>query len=782
MSTTRTAEDPEYYNHPYLESDVIEQRTYQIELADRSLDESSIVALPTGLGKTIVSLVAGVRRLNDVGGKIVFLAPTKPLVEQQAEFYRDVMTLPDHEIKLLTGDTKPEQREEEWAGATSVVLATPQVVQNDLIAGRISFEDVSHITFDECHRATGEYAYTYIAEKYWKEAKNPLVLGLSASPGTKKEDILSVAQNLGVTNIEVMTEDDPMVEPYTHETVVNPVFVSLDDELEQMLDLLYDVFTDNLAYCKKTGVINSRRKNIPFHELQKGMNAARKQKEWKALSVLSECIKLQKCIESLETQGVESFLSKVENYEADARDDDASKAVQRLVTRSEFKEAVELARNYDRLHPKMLELIVALKDALIDGGQALVFTENRANAFSLVEKLNSYGPVEAHRFVGQNNDDGKGMSQSDQQRVLQEFRDGTWNVLVATSVAEEGLDIPQVSQVVFYEPVSSGIRSIQRRGRTGRAAAGEVTVLIAKGTRDEGYWHASQNRESQMESDLSSLSSLTDDLNAELQSSQSTLSAYSDPKADAGDDDGEMPSLDEVSAGDAEDTETPEFDTESDAVQIIADTREGNSSVIRRLDLSDGIDVDMMQLSVGDYILSERVAVERKSAQDFADTLVEGRRSMFEQLGALVNNYARPVLILEGTQEELYNARNIHPNAIRGALQSLAVDYGVSVLWARDEEETAHHLSNIAIREQTERDRTVQVHGKKTGSSTAEEQEFIVSAIADVGVVTAQALLDGLGSVRAVFTADAETLQTVDGVGAVTADRIVDISTVEYEP
>jgi Fanconi anemia group M protein len=289
-----------------------------------------------------------------------------------------------------------------------------------------------------------------------------------------------------------------------------------------------------------------------------------------------------------------------------------------------------------------------------------------------------------------------------------------------------------------------------------------------------------------MESDLSSLSSLTDDLNAELQSSQSTLSAYTTL---AGEDstDEEIPAFDDVAEGDEADVgesedEKPSFEADTGVVRIVADTREGNSSVIRRLDLTDGLDVEMVQLSVGDYILSDRVAVERKSAQDFADTLVEGRRSMFEQLGALVNNYERPVLVLEGTQDELYDARNIHPNAIRGALQSLAVDYGVSVLWARDEEETAHHLSNIAIREQTDRDRTVQVHGKKGGSSTSDQQEYIISAIADVGLVTAQALLAGLGSVRAVFTADEAELQTVDGVGAVTAERIVAISTIEYNP
>ena len=103
------------------------------------------------------------------------------------------------------------------------------------------------------------------------------------------------------------------------------------------------------------------------------------------------------------------------------------------------------------------------------------------------------------RFVGQSSRDGsEGLTAKQQVERLDEFREGSANVLVATSVGEEGLDIPSADLVIFYEPVTSEIRTIQRRGRTGRHREGEVVVLIAEETRDEGAWAAAERREEYM--------------------------------------------------------------------------------------------------------------------------------------------------------------------------------------------------------------------------------------------------------------------------------------------
>jgi Fanconi anemia group M protein len=239
-------------------------------------------------------------------------------------------------------------------------------------------------------------------------------------------------------------------------------------------------------------------------------------------------------------------------------------------------------------------------------------------------------------------------------------------------------------------------------------------------------------------------------------------------------------SLGEFNASeDADETES-DADKESDdnAVEVIADQRETKSKVVRELDSSEGMGVELETLEVGDYVLSDRVAVERKSVQDFIDTITGGR-SLFDQMGDLSSSYARPLLVLEGERESLY-ATGVHPNAVRGALASVVVDYGVPVLFTADQEETAETLGVVARREQEERDREARVHGEKSSATLKEQQEYVVSSIADVGPVTARALLEEFGSVEEVMTATAEELQEAEGVGEKTATRIREVVGSEY--
>jgi ERCC4-type nuclease len=177
-------------------------------------------------------------------------------------------------------------------------------------------------------------------------------------------------------------------------------------------------------------------------------------------------------------------------------------------------------------------------------------------------------------------------------------------------------------------------------------------------------------------------------------------------------------------------------------------------------------------------VLSDRVVVERKTVEDFLDTLTGGDRSLFEQLGDAVRNYSRPLVVVEG--EDLYGQRNVHPKAIHGALASLAVDFGASVMQTAGEEETADLLEVIATREQQREDREVSVHGEKQSKTLSEQQEYVVASIAEVGPVTARALLSELGSVEAVMNADQETLEDVEGVGPVTAKRIREVVSSSY--
>ena len=844
-----TDEEPGYVDHPLLTSNFIERRLYQIKLAGTAAEDHTLVCLPTGLGKTTVSLLVTARRLDEVGGKSLFLAPTKPLVQQHADFYRDALETPndgeqgsssgrnsgssDSDVVVFTGEVRPDDRAELWEDAR-VVIATPQVVENDLVGNRVSLADVTHCTFDECHRATGDYAYNYIAERYHQDAEDPLVTGMSASPGGDEEEILAVCENLGVREVEVMTGDDADVDEYTHETDVDWKTIELPDTIEGIRDALNEVVEDRLETLKELGVTRKSSADLSETDLKK-MRAELQQlidndqsEGYQGMSAHAEIRKLRTAVTYVETQSVEALRRYFERQRQAARSSGASKASQRLVSEPKVREAMRKAEEYDDLHPKFSQARVLIAETLgiDDGERVIVFTESRDTAEVLTEFLGDHFDV--RRFVGQGDKDGSdGMTQKEQQKTLDDFRAGQFEVLVSTSVAEEGLDVPEVDLVMFYEPVPTAIRSIQRKGRTGRQAEGKVVVLMAADTRDEAYFWIARRRESAMEDELRKLKGIADELEEELDDSQQQLADFAGPAGggtaasdgaagDGGGTDGNaesgpQPGLrdfagesdddsgdeaaadgdsgDEAAAdGDSGDEAAVDDDSEAtvatangdeEALEIVVDQRELDSNIARDLSKRDGVETRLETLAVGDYVLSDRVAVERKTVSDLLSTLTGGdERSVFEQVGDLTRHYSRGVLVLEG--DDLYGERNVHPNAIRGALSSLAVDFGVSVLRTEDEGDTADLLEVIAGREQQADDREVSVHGEKQSKTLAEQQEYVVSSIADVGPVTARSLLEEFATVEAVMTAREDDLTEADGVGEVTAERIREVVGSEY--
>jgi Fanconi anemia group M protein len=891
-----------YVDHDLLAPEFIERRRYQLELAATARDDHTLVCLPTGLGKTTVSLLVTADRLQSVGGTSLFLAPTKPLVDQHAAFYREALEIPDEEIVVFTGEVRPDDRADLWDDAR-IVVATPQVVENDLIGNRISLSSVTHLTFDECHRATGSYSYVYIAERYHADAADPLVTGMSASPGGDAEAILTVCQNLGIAEVAVMTEDDADVAEYTYDTDVEWETIELPEEVLAIRDSLNEVISERLERLKSLGVTSTTQPDLSQKELNRMRGKLQRLIDndqsdgYKGMSVHAEVMKLRRAVELVETQSVEALRRYFERQRDAARSSGASKASQRLVADQRVRTAMERAESFDGLHPKFrrTRMLLAKTLGIRGGDRVIVFTESRDTAEALTDFLAEGFAV--RRFVGQGDRDGSdGMTQAEQKETLEAFRDGEFEVLVSTSVAEEGLDVPEVDLVLFFEPVPTAIRSIQRKGRTGRQTEGRVVVLMAEDTRDEAYFWISRRREREMEDELRSLKGMADEIESELR--QEELDAYEDADEGAGHarsedeaedggggatatatelagDDGEgttpaatagataadgagtggrdstgdtadppegrdpdgtgvdgpadsaagdgSSTLADFAAG-SDDAADPTADagsaTEGDAgtgteteagsgsgtdgtddgahgeagsddeagivatpddgeaIEVVIDQRELNATIARELSKREGFETRLETLAVGDYVCSDRVAVERKSVADFLDTLTGGDRSLFEQVGDLSRNYARPVVIIEG--EGLYERRNVAPAAIRGAVASLVVDFGVSVLRTTDEGDTTELLATLARREQEERDRTVSVHSEKSGRTLAEQQEYVVSAIADVGPVTARSLLEAFGTVEAVMTARRDDLTEVSGVGEVTADRMREVIGSEY--
>jgi len=367
-----------------------------------------------------------------------------------------------------------------------------------------------------------------------------------------------------------------------------------------------------------------------------------------------------------------------------------------------------------------------------------VFTQYRDTLEMIHQKLEKEG-IKSAKFFGQASKDGeKGLTQKQQKAIIKSFRMGEYDVLLSTSVAEEGIDIPAVDLVVLYEPVPSEVRMIQRRGRTGRKRTGRVKVLITEGTRDEGYYWSSIRKENRMKNQLIDPEVL-DELNAsakERMENQSKVKVLDKPKV------------------------------ENNFPVVYADTREGNSKVIRHLTEME-LDVKVKAMAVADYQVSDEVAIERKTTKDFVDSIVDKR--LFKQAKDLAEEFKHPVLILEG--DDLYTGM-INPNAIRGTMASIAVDFGISIIPTRNAQDTAAMIKRFAVREQKGERAPIQVRTDKKPLSLLEQQLFIVESLPNIGPVNAKNLLKHFGSVAGIVNASESELQEVEGIGEKTAKDI----------
>jgi Fanconi anemia group M protein len=353
----------------------------------------------------------------------------------------------------------------------------------------------------------GNYAYRFIASRYIEQADDPLILGMTASPGGTVEKINEVSESLFIDNIEIRTESDPDVYPYTHEKNVEMLKFTLPPEMETIRQHLKQSAAERLRKLIKMKVVFSEW--VSTSELIKIQNKVATDRNYRAMSLVAEVIKLRHAIGLIETQGVVPTRKYFARLHKQAQSKKGSKAARNLVSDDHIKAAAELLNRLDEIHPKLeaLKGVVQQQLALKPDSRVIVFTNYRDTAEIVRNTLNTLRDVRAEKFVGQAKKDGlKGLSQKEQVKLVLDFVNGTYNVLVATSVAEEGLDIPATDMVVFYEPVPSEIRSIQREGRTGRRRAGRVVVLITKGTRDEAYSSSSSRKKRKMSAEMKRLS------------------------------------------------------------------------------------------------------------------------------------------------------------------------------------------------------------------------------------------------------------------------------------
>ncbi|VVC00433.1 3'-flap repair endonuclease Xpf [uncultured archaeon] len=760
----------QYISHPFIKPETVESKLYQEVLAARVLEKgNSLVVAPTALGKTVVAVLVAADVIKN-GGKVLFLAPTKPLAVQHEKSMKKFLNVPEEEIITMTGAVSPGKRRKIFETA-KLISATPQSIQNDLVSGEISLKDFGLVVFDEAHRAIGDYSYVFIAEQYMKQAPNPLILALTASPGGEEEKIQSVCRNLFIKNVEIKTHEDEDVKDYVNKINVEWVKVDLPPKFLEVKVLLERFQKEQIDAVKKMGLgIGKRyfsRKDMLILQAKVRSelisNGSRSPHLYAAASKIAALLKVAHALTLLETQGIEPLVEYFDKmlYEAEKK---SSKAVVTVMASDNILRAKKLVGELaeeKQVHPKLEALKRILVDQFIKKPESkvIVFNHYRANILSIADYLDGIDLIRAKRFVGQaTKGEDKGLSQKEQVEIIAELRDGTHNCLIASSVAEEGLDIPEVDLVVFYEPVPSEIRTIQRRGRTGRKGEGKVIILMARNTRDEAFYYAGRAKERKMHATLKQLQ----EPNAIPEKSAEWHHA---PQGENGKRLDQQMTLDSF------------VQQNADKVIIYADTREQASGVILRLKDTDAV-IRVKQLEVGDFVLSDDVVVERKTVEDFLSSVVDGR--LFSQLTMMSSNYSAPLIILEGNPQELFTLRNIHENAIRGILSSIALNYKIPILYASSEEETAKYLYTIAKREQLGSEKEIRLRVGRKGLTTAEQQQFVVEGFPLVGPSLAKALLKKFSNIRGIVNASIKELQEVEKMGPIKAKKLHEVLNANY--
>ena len=491
-----------YVEHPLIKKETLESRLYQEAILGKAVKDNLLCVLPTGLGKTPIAIVLSVFRLEKCpDSKVLILAPTKPLIEQHFESFKKTIEMPENDFTIVTGMVKPSDRKEYYE-QSKIIFATPQTIKNDLESGRIELSDFSLVVFDEAHHSVGDYAYPYIAKVYLENARNPRILGLTASPGGTKEKINEIMKNLGIENVEIRTEEDFDVEPWMKKKEVEWVHVELPQTFSNIRESLRKAYEKRLNNLRKIGFskpvrVVTKRDLLDLQKQLISSSSGGYRKFW-GVSLVSQAIKIEHALSLIETQGIGSL----EKYFRKIRSEKAKSSMS-LAKDSGIKKAMLLTIELNEKgfrHPKISKLCTIVSEQLRQKSDSkiIIFANYRDMVKEIVKVLSSVENAKPVEFMGQR----EGLTQKEQKKRIEDFKSGEYNILVTTSVGEEGIDIPEMGLAVFYEPVPSEIRSIQRRGRVGRTKMGRIIILIAKRTRDEAYYWTAHKKEKLMKKTL----------------------------------------------------------------------------------------------------------------------------------------------------------------------------------------------------------------------------------------------------------------------------------------
>lgn len=512
-------------------------REYQQKIVKRALFENVLCALPTGLGKTFVAstVMLNFYRWTRTA-KVLFMAPTRPLVSQQLEACLGITGLPRSDSSILIGGAlTPAQRAVEW-DTKRVFFATPQTVDNDLKRGILDPKTVACLVIDEAHRATGNQAYVEVVRYLNRFNASFRVLALTATPSTTLEGVQAVISNLNISRVEIRTEDSPDIKPYVHAKHIERVVCALSEDQDSVLAPLCEalqpivdqLYAAKVLFMPSASSVNQFLAVNAIKTLMRGNNGPPSGAQFKYLAMLKVLASMGHALALLKFHGITPFYQYLEAWESELGPKPGKYAAQ-LVNTPGYRACVArcqeliyggrvgnggalVVRRGFMCHPKLVELVRVMQEFFSSGAGAgagaggsrgaedskvIIFSAYRDSGAEILRVLQeNVGECKPHLFVGQasgrastleeggggaeSKRKGSGMTQKEQQRVVDDFKHNKLNTLIATSIGEEGLDIGEVDLIICYDASSSPIRMLQRIGRTGRKRAGQIYMLLSE--------------------------------------------------------------------------------------------------------------------------------------------------------------------------------------------------------------------------------------------------------------------------------------------------------------
>lgn len=499
-------------------------RDYQFNIVARGLFHNLLVALPTGLGKTFIAATVMLNWYRwTTDAQIVFVAPTKPLVSQQIEACFGIAGIPRSQTSMLTGTISPGLRAEAWA-SKRVFFMTPQTIVNDLKTGICDPKKIVLLVVDEAHRATGGYAYVEVVKFLRRFNQSFRVLALTATPGASVEAVQEVIDGLSISRVEIRTEVSLDIRQYVHSRNTESVTFENSEEMELVMDLFSKALQPVLS---KLNQFNAYWSKDPMALTAYGLTQARQ--KWMATSgknasfpvkamvnnIFTVLSSLAHNIELLKFHGIGPFYHGVVNFRNNQEGGKGSKYAKEIMENENFVKMMTRLQFWINQptfigHPKLDYLQGVVLNHFVAAGEGragsdhppsatriMIFAHFRDSAEEIVRVLKRNEPmIRPHVFVGQAASKGsEGMDQKRQLEIIQDFKIGKYNTLVATSIGEEGLDIGEVDLIVCYDSSASPIRMLQRMGRTGRKRAGNIVLLLMKGKEENSFVQAKDNYE-----------------------------------------------------------------------------------------------------------------------------------------------------------------------------------------------------------------------------------------------------------------------------------------------